>query len=87
MMRILRELKKQAVFSDFLKGGGILEAAIPGDLLFDLLATAGIPADHRSDFIDRQKELVVREMRTSGKAIAVFEDCMRIMGRIQNENK
>ena len=87
MMKILRELKKQAAFSDFLKGGGILEAAIPGDLLFDLLDAAGIPADHHGDFIDRQKELVIREARSSEKSIAVFEDCLRIVGRIQSESR
>jgi hypothetical protein len=87
MMKILRELKKQSVFSDFLKGGGILETAIPGDLLFDILDYAGVPADRRSDFINRQKELIDREVRASEKSIAVFGDCLRISERIPLESK
>jgi hypothetical protein len=87
MMKILCELKRQAVFSDFLRGGGILEAAIPGYLLYDLLEAAGIPADHRRDFVAKQKELFIREVQCSEKPIAVFEDCLIIAGRIQDESK
>ena len=87
MMKILRELKRQVVFSDFLRGRGILEAAIPGYLLFDLLDAAGIPADCRGDFINKQKELFSREVQSSEKPIAVFEDCLIIAGRIQDESK
>jgi len=87
MMKILHELKRQAVFKDFLRGGGILEAAIPGFLLFDLLDAAGIAVAHRQSFIDRQKELVIREVQSSEKSIAVFEDCLIIAGRSQDEGK
>jgi len=87
MLRILRELKRQATFPDFMRGEGILEAAIPEYLLYDILDAAGIPADQRCDFIDRQKELVIREVQSSEKPITVFDDCLIIASRIQDESR
>jgi hypothetical protein len=87
MAKILRELKRQTVFREFLRGSGILEAAIPGNMLFDLLDAAGVPAGARSNYIDRQKELFVRELQKSEKPVAVFADSIETARRIQEEGR
>ena len=83
MMRILAELKKQPVFSGFLRGNGILEAAIPGYLLFDLLDVAGLASGRREDFIRVQRDLCLCELQSSGKHGAVFEDCIVTFKTVQ----
>jgi len=74
MMKMLKDLKKQAAFSNFLKGSGILEVAVPGDMLLDLFQTAGIPEEDRGGFISRQKELCSLELQASETRIEVFRD-------------
>ena len=87
MMKILNELKRQKVFHEFLRGTGILEAAIPVNLLFDLLDAAGITVESRSIYIDRQRELFVRELKTSEKPVAVFSDSIETVRRIKEEGR
>jgi len=74
MKKLLAELRRQSIFSRFLAGNGILEVAIPGHMLFDLLDAAGLEAGRRDDFISRQRELCLQELRSSGSHAAVFED-------------
>ena len=83
MRKILAELKKQPVFTSFLRGNGILEAAIPGYLLFDLLDSAGLTAEGREDFIRAQRDRCLRELQSSGKHVAVFEDCIVTLKTLQ----
>ena len=83
MRIILAELKKQPVFSSFLRGNGILEAAIPSYLLFDLLDAAGLASGSREDFIRVQRDLCLRELQSSGNHVAVFEDCIVTFKTIQ----
>lgn len=83
MRKILGELKKQSSFSNFLRGDGILETAIPGYLLFDLLDAAGPVAGSRDDYIRRQRELCLHELQYSGNPVAVFEDCIGTFKTLQ----
>ena len=83
MRTILAELKKQSVFSSFLRGNGILEAAIPAYLLFDLLDAAGLSSGSREDFVRVQRALCLRELQSSGKHVAVFEDCIVTFKTVQ----
>ena len=76
MRKILGELKKQPSFSRFLRGDGILETAIPGYLLFDLLDAAGLASASREDFVRRQRAFCLRELQYSGERVAIFEDCV-----------
>ena len=85
MMKILGELKRQNVFREFMRGSGVLESAIPGNMLVDLLDAAGVPAEARINYIDRQKELFVLQLRKTEKTIAVFADSIETLRKIQEE--
>jgi len=76
MMKMLKDLKKQSVFSSFLRGKGILEAAVPADMLIDLFDAAGIPEEDRGDFVAAQLELCRRELQSAEKRIEVYRDCV-----------
>ncbi|HEX8949528.1 MAG TPA: SEC-C metal-binding domain-containing protein [Dissulfurispiraceae bacterium] len=86
MAKMLKELKKQVVFSNFMRGGGILEAAVPADLIPEFLDMAGIPSGRRSDFIGRQTELCGQEVNYVERRIEVYRDCVKAYERAAAES-
>lgn len=87
MRRILSELKKQPVFSSFLQGNGILEAAIPGYLLLDLLDAAGLVGESREEFMNMQRALCLRELQSSDKHVAIFQDYIVTIKTLQTSDR
>ncbi len=86
MVKMLKELKKQVVFSNFMRGGGILEAAVPADLIPEFLEMAGIPPDRRRDFIGRQTGLCRQEVNCDERRIEVYRDCVKAYERAAAES-
>ncbi len=73
LQAILDGLKRQPSFQRFLRGPGMLEAAIPASMLPELLSAAGMKREHYDDFIAAQGKLYRRELELAPEA-AVFSD-------------
>lgn len=79
MQKILDQLKRQDVFPKFLRGSGMLEVAIPGNMLVELLASAGLTGEKMRDFADRQSELCLSEIRNPETKAPVFGDALAML--------
>lgn len=76
LQTILDELKEQPEFPQFLAGKGILEAPIPGKMLFAILKAAGMPEKEYPAYVIGQAALCQRELAGRTPSL-VFRDALQ----------
>jgi Fe-S-cluster containining protein len=81
MQTILDELKELPTFPRFLAGNGILEAPIPGPMLFAVLKTAGLREEEHAAYVLGQAALCQRELESRMPAL-VFQDSLQELLRL-----
>jgi hypothetical protein len=76
MGRLLDSLRHQRSYQDFLCSQGILEAAIPELMLFDVLDTAGVAPEEYLPFVREQRRLCHREISSGHPSPRVLQDSL-----------
>lgn len=76
MQAILDELKQQPAFPRFLAGSGMLEAAIPGPMIFAVLKAAGLREEEYPAYVLSQAALCQRELESRTPSL-VFQDSVQ----------
>jgi hypothetical protein len=80
---ILNELKTQASFGEFLAGDGILEVAIPANLLHDVLGAAGFRSNEVDCFVREQYRVCLDALRGERVRNQAIEDWLEVLKTIE----
>ena len=82
MDAVLKGLKSQPGFNNFIKGSGILETHIPSNMLFNILEAAELPFEEYHLFINYQGRLCYDELVSGEKENPILADYLAALNEI-----
>jgi Fe-S-cluster containining protein len=85
MGRLLDSLRQQRPYQDFLRGEGILEAAMPVSMLFDVLDAAGLSSEEYLIFIREQRRLCHGEVASGHPIPMVLKDSLTTLDHVARQ--
>jgi Fe-S-cluster containining protein len=85
MGRLLDSLRQQKSYQVFLRSEGILEAAMPVPMLFDVLAAAGLAPQEHVLFVREQRRLCQREVALGHPSPRVLQDSLATLDNVARQ--